>query len=258
LWVAADATGAAEATDATGFTPDRPSWRPMVSVPFDGGHSVEYYLGNPASLSTLLVANGMAFLVGVSFYVHSDPSLAALPSLLYPLFADSPTAIALATLSIATLLPNLRRRVRNAPTNVPLAYLHTFAFVWLFKYGLWTVVALNLRPGLYFGVTGAALWDYWGIVLTHLLFVVEAFAIPYYGRTTDRALKVALGALLVNDVFDYALGYHPPLRYDPGLLLPLLTVALSVVAVAVASRVFDRPDRFDPLAPSPSESGGEG
>jgi uncharacterized membrane protein YpjA len=221
----------------------------MVSVPFDGGRYVEYYLGNPASLSVLLAANGTAFLVGVSFYVHSDPSLAALPSVLYPFFADSPTAIALATLSIATLLPNLRRRVRNAPTNVPLAYLHTFAFVWLFKYGFWTVVALNLRPGLYVGFGGAALWDYWGIVLTHLLFVVEAFAIPHYGRTTDRALKIALGALLVNDLFDYALGYHPPLRYDPGFLLPLLTVLLSVVAVAVASRVFGRLDRFDPLAP---------
>ena len=229
----------------------------MVSVPFDGGRYVEHYLGNPASLSVLLVANGTAFLVGVSFYVHSDPSLAALPSILYPLFADSPTAIALATLSIATLLPNLRRRVRNAPVNVPLAYLHTFAFVWLCKYGLWTVVALTLRPDLYVGFAGAALWDYWGIVLTHLLFVVEAFAIPHYGRTTDRALKVALGALLVNDVFDYALGYHPPLRYDPGLVLPLATVALSVLAVGVASRVFDRLGRFDPLAPGPG-TGGDG
>ncbi|WP_338738252.1 DUF1405 domain-containing protein [Haloplanus salilacus] len=229
----------------------------MVSVPFDGGRYVEHYLGNPASLSVLLVANGTAFLVGVSFYVHSDPSLAALPSILYPLFADSPTAIALATLSIATLLPNLRRRVRNAPVNVPLAYLHTFAFVWLLKYGLWTVVALTLRPDLYVGFTGAALWDYWGIVLTHLLFVVEAFAIPHYGRTTDRALKVALGALLVNDVFDYALGYHPPLRYDPGLLLPLATVVLSVLAVGVASRVFDRLGRVDPLAPGPGSGGAE-
>jgi uncharacterized membrane protein YpjA len=230
----------------------------MDSVPFDGGRLVEYYLGNPASLSTLLVANGTAFLVGVSFYVHSDPSLAALPSVLYPLFADSPTAIALATLSLATLLPNLRRRVRDAPANVPLAYLHTFAFVWLLKYGLWTVVALNVRPDLYVGFAGAALWDYWGIVLTHLLFVVEAFAIPYYGRTTDRALKLALAALLVNDVFDYALGYHPPLRYDPGLVLPLATVALSVGAVAVAHRVFDRLDRFDPLAPAPNSGSGGG
>jgi len=220
----------------------------MVTVSFDAGRYVEYYLGNAPSLSTLLVANGAAFLVGVSFYVHSDPAFADLPTFFYPLFGDSPTALALVTLSLATLLPNLGNRVRDAPTNVPLAYLHTFAFVWLVKYGLWTGVALNLRPGLYIGTPGA-LWDYWGIMLTHLLFVVEAFTIPYYGRTTDRALKAALVALLVNDVFDYAFGYHPPLRYDPGLLLILATLVLSVGTVYVADRVFDRPERFDPLAP---------
>jgi uncharacterized membrane protein YpjA len=219
----------------------------MVTVPFDGGRYAEHYLGNAPSLSTLLVANGAAFLVGVSFYVHSDPSLAALPTFLYPLFGDSPTAIALATLSLATLLPNLGNRVRDAPTNVPLAYLHTFAFVWLVKYGLWTVVALNLRPGLYVGFGGAALWDYWGIMLTHLLFVVEAFAIPYYGRTTRRALAAALAALLANDAFDYALGYHPPLRYDPGTPLIVATVALSVGAVYLAHRLFDRTGSTGPI-----------
>ncbi|WP_248895507.1 DUF1405 domain-containing protein [Haloplanus halobius] len=224
-----------------------------VQLPFDAERCLEYYLGNAPSLSTLLVANGVAFLVGVSFYVHSSPSLASLPAVLYPLFADSPTALALVTLSLATLLPTLDRRVRTAPTNVPLAYLHTFAFIWLLKYGLWTVVALNLRPDLYVGFAGAALWDYWGIILTHLLFVVEAFAIPYYGVTTDRALKAALGALLLNDAFDYLLGYHPPLRYDPGLPLILATLALSVGAVVVADRMFDRLDTFDPLAPGGGE-----
>jgi len=223
----------------------------MVSVSFDTGRYVEYYLGNAPSLSTLLVANGAAFLVGVSFYVNSSPtSLADLPTFLYPLFADSPAALALVTLSLSTLLPILgRHRVADAPSNTPLVYLHTFAFVWLVKYGLWTVVALNLHPGQYFGFAGAALWDYWGIILTHLLFVVEALVIPYYGRTTDRALLAALVALLVNDVFDYALGYHPPLRYDPGVPLILATLSLSVGAVAVAHRLFDRPDDFDPLAP---------
>jgi uncharacterized membrane protein YpjA len=223
----------------------------MVTVSLDLGRYVEYYLGNAPSLSTLLVANGAAFLVGVSFYVHADPSFADLPTFLYPLFGDSPTALALATLSLATLLPHVgnARRVRDAPINTPLVYLHTFAFVWLVKYGLWTVVALNLHPGQYVGAPDA-LWSYWGIMLTHLLFVVEAFAIPYYGRTTDRALKVALVALLVNDVFDYAFGYHPPLRYDPGIPLILATLLLSVGAVYLADRAFDRPDRFDPLAPS--------
>jgi uncharacterized membrane protein YpjA len=113
---------------------------------------------------------------------------------------------------------------------------------------------LNLRPDLYVGFGGGALWTYWGISITHLLFVVEAFAVPYYGRTTRRALTAALAALLANDLFDYAFGYHPPLRYDPGLVLPAVTVALSVGAVVLADRLFDRLDRFDPPAPA---SGGD-
>jgi uncharacterized membrane protein YpjA len=202
---------------------------------------VEYYLGNGPSLAWLLAVNALAFLVGVSFYVHSDPSLRDVSSLVYPLFGDSPTALALVTLSLATLLPNLGRPVSEAPVNRPLAYLHTFAFVWLVKYGLWTVVALNLRPDLYFGLWGAALWDYWGIVLTHLAFVAEAFLVPYYGATTRGALALALVALLVNDVVDYGFGLYPPLRYDPlGTLLPALSVALSVLAVGLAARTFDR------------------
>jgi uncharacterized membrane protein YpjA len=203
---------------------------------------VQYYLGNGPSLVWLLVANATAFLVGVSFYVHSDPSLRDLPTFFYPLFGDSPTAIALATLSLATLLPHLGGRVTQAPQNRPLAYLHTLAFVWLVKYGIWTVVALNLRPDLYVGFSGAALWDYWGIVLTHAAFLVEAYLLPFYGRTTRGALLFALGALLVNDVFDYGFGYYPPLRYEAGPLLVGISVALSVVAVGLASDAFERLD----------------
>jgi uncharacterized membrane protein YpjA len=201
---------------------------------------VQEYLGNGPSLVTFLALNASAFLVGVSFYVHSDPSLADLPTFLYPLFGDSPTALALVTLSMATLLPNLGRPVGDAPVNRPLAYLHTLAFVWLVKYGLWTGVALSLRPDLYVGFSGAALWDYWGITLTHLGFVLEAFLIPHYGRTTRGALAFALVALLVNDVFDYGFGYHPPLRYEPGIVLVVVTLGLSVFSVVVAARVFDR------------------
>ena len=198
------------------------------------------YLGNGPSLVALLALNASAFLVGVSFYVHSEPSLAALPTFLYPLFGDSPTALALATLSVATLLPNLGRPVRATPVNRPLAYLHTLAFVWLVKYGLWTAVALNLRPELYVGFTLPALWNYWGIMFTHLGFVLEAFLIPHYGKTTRGALAFALVALLVNDVFDYGFGYHPPLRYEPDIVLVAATVGLSLLSVGVAARVFDR------------------
>ncbi|RLM57656.1 DUF1405 domain-containing protein [Halobellus sp. Atlit-31R] len=214
-------------------------WRARLRRPFPESW-VQYYLGNGASLGWLLVVDGAAFLLGVSFYVHSEPSLADLSSLLYPLFGDSPTALALATLSIATLLPNLGRRLADAPSNRLLTVLHTLAFVWLVKYGLWTAVALNLRPDLYVGFTPALLWEYWGILITHLFFLLQAAAIPYYGRTSREALAAALALLLLNDVFDYGFGFYPPLRYEAGPLLAGITVALSFLVVGYAAWVFDR------------------
>ena len=226
-------------TDSSGGSNAGRGWRSRLRRPFPE-RWVQYYLGNGASLGWLLVVDGAAFLLGVSFYVHSDPSLNDLSSLAYPLFGDSPTALALATLSVATLLPNLGRRVTEAPSNRVLALLHTLAFVWLVKYGLWTAVALNLRPDLYVGFTPALLWEYWGILITHLFFLLQAAVIPYYGRTTREALVAALVLLFVNDAFDYGLGLYPPLRYEAGPLLAGITVVLSVVAVATAAWVFDR------------------
>ncbi|MEF8781362.1 MAG: DUF1405 domain-containing protein, partial [Haloferacaceae archaeon] len=103
-------------------------------------------LGTPSTLAWLLAVNAVAFLAGIRFYVET---LTGVPTLLWPLYADSPTAIALATLALATLLPNLGRHPNRSPANRPLSYLHTFAFVWLVKFGLWTGVALTLRPELY-------------------------------------------------------------------------------------------------------------
>jgi len=219
--------------------PDAADLRARLRRPFPE-RWVQYYLGNPASLGWLLVADAAAFLVGVSFYVHSEPSLRELTALAYPLFGDSPTALALATLSVATLLPHLGRPLADTPSNRLLTLLHTLAFVWLVKYGVWTAVALNLRPDLYFGFTPALLWEYWGILLTHLFFLLHAAVIPYYGRTSREALLAALLLLLVNDAFDYGLGLYPPLRYEAGPLLAGITVALSFLTVAYASRVFDR------------------
>lgn len=196
---------------------------------------IEEYLGSGPTLVWLLVVNATAFLVGIRFYVETMPSV---PTFLWPLYGDSPAALALATLSLATLLPALGGRVLDSPINRPLSYLHTLSFVWLVKYGLWTFVALNLHPELYFGFDQQALYDYWFIIGTHLLFLLEAVAIARVGRTTRGALGFALVLLLVNDVFDYWFGFHPPLRYTPGLLLPAITVGLSLVAVACAGFAF--------------------
>lgn len=211
----------------------------------------QYYLGNPPSLVWLLFANVMGVLVGVRYYIETMP---AVFTFAWPLYADSPTAVFLGALSIATLLPNLGRRLQDAPMNLPLAYLHTLAFVWLIKYGLWTALVLNLQFSAYY----PELWAYFGILITHLLFVGEAFLIPKYGATTRGALLFSLVLLLCNDFVDYWAGgffgcvlgdplgrcvLYPPLRVDPGVVLPLLTVALSVLSVALAAHSFEQFDR---------------
>ena len=191
-----------------------------------------YYLEAAPSLSVLVFGHAVLTLVGLRFYV--DRGLAEVSTFLWPLFADSPTATALATLSFATLLPNLGRRADEAPTNRPLAYLHTVAFVWLVKYGLWTVLALNIGFSAYF----PDLFGYFGVVLSHAGFVAVAYLIPRYGTTTRGALATALVLSLANDLLDYGFGLHPPLRYEPGIALPVLTVVLSVVSVGLAWLAF--------------------
>jgi uncharacterized membrane protein YpjA len=191
------------------------------------------YLSEWPNLVSLLVVHGVALLVGIRFYVAE---MVTVSTALWPLFADSPVAILLSMFSLATLLPALGTDLDDVPANRVLAYLHTLAFVWLVKMGLWAAVALNLGFDRYF----PAVWDYFGIVLTHLAFVGMAFLLPHYGRTTRGALAFALALALVNDALDYGYGLHPPLRYDPGLGLIAASVGLSVLAVVLAARTFPR------------------
>ncbi|MFC6757252.1 MULTISPECIES: DUF1405 domain-containing protein [Haloarcula] len=194
-----------------------------------------YYLENAPSLVWLVVVNAVAILVGVRYYVETMPGVS---TFLWPLYADSPTALFLMTLSLVTLWPFLGDSLEDVPTNLPLAYLHTIALVWLVKMGVWTVVALNLGFDVYF----PALWAYFGIIVTHVGFVAEGALVPHYARTTRGALVTALVLALANDLLDYGFGYYPPLRYDPGPALVVATVALSVGSVAVASRWLPRLD----------------
>ena len=193
----------------------------------------DLYLTQAPNLVALLLVDSVALLVGVRFYVAD---MVAVSTWLWPLFTDSPVALLLAILSLVTLLPALGGDLHDVPANRVLAYLHTLAFVWLVKMGLWTALALGLGFDQYF----PAPWDFFGIVVTHLAFVGEAFLIPHYGTTTRGALGLALALALVNDALDYGLGLHPPLRYEPGLALIAGTVLVSVGAVALAARVFPR------------------
>lgn len=199
-----------------------------------------YYLENVPSVVWLVVVNVTFVVLGVRYYV--DRGLADVSTFLWPLFADSPVAAFLMALSVVTLWANLGRPLEQHPRNRALAYLHTFAFVWLVKYGLWTAVALNLGFDVYF----PDLFAYFGVIVSHLAFVAEALLIPYYAATTRGALAFALIALLANDLLDYAClvasvpCYHPPLRYDAGFLLMGATILLSIVAVYAGARLFPR------------------
>jgi uncharacterized membrane protein YpjA len=192
------------------------------------------YLESGPTLVLLLLLTAALTLVGFRFYV--DRGLTAVSTFLWPLFADSPVATALATLSFATLLPNLGRPLDEHRLNRPLVYLHTLAFVWLVKFGLWTAVALNLGFSAYF----PDLYGYWGVVVSHLGFVGLALLIPHYSHTTRGALAFALALSLANDVLDYGFDLHPPLRYEAGPELAAATGLLSVLSVGLAWLVFPR------------------
>lgn len=193
------------------------------------------YLAEGPNLVALLLVNGVALLVGVRYYVEALPEVT---TLLWPLFMDSPAALFLAILSLTTLLPTLGRGLDATVHNRVLAVLHTLAFVWLVKMGLWTAVALGLGFDLYYPEP----WDFFGIIFTHVAFVGEAFLIPHYARTTRPALALAATLALANDVLDYGFDYHPPLRYMPDLALPIASVALSILAVWLAARYLPRPN----------------
>lgn len=209
------------------------------------------YLEQSPSLLWLLGANLVAVLVGVRFYVEE---MVEIHTFLWPIYLDSPVAVLLMALSLTTLLAFLGEDVRRATVNRPLAYLHTLAFVWLVYTGIWTVAALLIGFETYVSDPRAAfaLFGFVGIVITHLLFVLEAMLIPHYGRTTRGALAFAGIALGANLVADYWFGYHPPLEYDPGIALPAISIAIAVGTLLLAARTIPP---YEPAGRSPSIDG---
>jgi uncharacterized membrane protein YpjA len=191
------------------------------------GRVADVYLDQEGSRAILVLANALAILVGLRFYVQGD-QLAANSAAVWPVIIDSPLSVAWMTGSLFAL----------SGAGGVAAYRHswfhdlvdTLAFVSLVKYGLWTAVAVNYFFGLYF----PAPWAYFGILFTHLVMVGEAFLLPYYARTSKPALLVALAWLLVNDAADYWFGLAPRLRGDELGSLPVITVGLTVLSVGLA------------------------
>ncbi len=179
------------------------------------------------------------FVVGAGYYA---PTAGDVPVWLWPLYADSAVAVALGGASLLTLVPTVRAGgsvTADVPVSRGLAYLHTLAFVWLVQFGLWPLVSLNLAFGQYVAAPDAWIY-YWGVLGTHLCFVGLALLFPAYGRTTRGALGLALLLGGINVVVDYAVGYHPPLLYEPGPLLAGATLAVAVFCVWLAWRSFPR------------------
>ncbi|WP_418282982.1 DUF1405 domain-containing protein [Halorubrum sp. DTA98] len=200
----------------------------------------EELLGTTWSLGAVLFFTVFMFLVGVDYYA---PTIGTVPVLLWPLYADSAVAVALATLSLLTLIPTVRSGddVADAPVSRPLAYLHTLAFVWLVQFGLWPLVSLNLAFEAYVTAPGAWIY-YWGVIGTHLPFAALALLFPAFGRTTRGALVLALSLVVCHVVVDYGFGYHPPLLYEPGVGLAVATLGIGAFAVWLANRSFRRLD----------------
>ncbi|WP_435095585.1 DUF1405 domain-containing protein [Halarchaeum sp. P4] len=182
------------------------------------------YLNVEVSRFFLLCVNALGVLVGLNFYL---PQMSAHAAFLWPLLIDSPLALCWMTASLLTLWGVGRH---DYPSTPFLDTLTTVAFASMVKYGLWTAFTLNYFVGAYY----PHVWDYWGILFTHLVMVGEAFLLPYYGRTSKLALGVTAGWFLVNDVADYAFGLHPHLKVATTGPLPWVTPLLSLGALALA------------------------
>ncbi len=200
-------------------------------------------LGDPRSLGFVFALTAFMLLIGVDYYA---PTLTEVPTVLWPLYADSAVAVGLGLLVLTTLLPTVGsgKGLDGVPANRPLAYLYTLAFVWLVTFGLWPLVALNLAFEAYVSAPDAWIY-YWGVLGTHLCFVALALLFPAFGYTTPGALALAAGLGIANVVIDYGLGYHPPLLYEPGAGLATATLAITLGAVWLAARSFPRLDEAE-------------
>ena len=192
----------------------------------------------------MLVLTAFMAAVGLAYYA---PTAGDVPVWLWPLYADSAVAVLMSLGVLLALVPTVwagDRVTEDSPTSTPLAYLQTLAFVWLVQFGLWPLVSLNLAVGAYLAAPSAWIY-YWGVLGTHLCFVGLALLFPAFGRTTRGALATALLLVVGNVVVDYGFGYHPPLLYEPDLLLAGATLAIGVGSVWLASLSFQRLDRAD-------------
>jgi len=185
---------------------------------------VRPYLEGQFELAGLLLANGVAFLVGLQYYAASFD---AHHFLLWWLFADSPAALALGAVALATLVPSAGSRAQRQTGRLS-AVIHTLAVVALVFTGVWTTIIVGWGFPTY--EPTAALF----LIVTHLGFVVEAAFLAHVGSTDRVALSVAAALLGVSLGYDYWLGNHPPIPYEAGPVPLIAAVIVAPIALGAA------------------------
>ncbi|MFB6133282.1 MAG: DUF1405 domain-containing protein [Halanaeroarchaeum sp.] len=128
-------------------------------------------------------------LAGTAFgFWYYRAQFATVHPLALPFVPDSPVATLFIALSLAAF-----------KLDLDADWLHALAFVGLIKLGLWTPfvqVVIN-------GQGDIATWLYQFLVWSHLAMGLEAFVIHRYATFSVRAVAVAVGWYLLNDVVDY-------------------------------------------------------
>jgi uncharacterized membrane protein YpjA len=128
-------------------------------------------------------------LLGTAFgFWYYSVQLAQTPLLMWPIVPVSPLATMYMGLSLAAWRLGYRAE-----------WLHMLAFFGCLKYGLWTPfvqVFLN-GPG------GIELWLYQFLIWSHFAMGVQAFLIQRYADFPVRAVGLATGWFVLNDILDY-------------------------------------------------------
>lgn len=137
-------------------------------------------------LAWVIVAINLAG-TAFGFYYYTGQFQAS-PVAAWPLIPDSPMATLFIALSLAAY-----------KLDLDWEWLHALAFYGCLKLGFWTPFVqlfVNGQGDLFWGM-------YWFLVLSHLAMVVEAFVIHRYADFPVRAVAIAAGWYLLNDLVDY-------------------------------------------------------
>jgi uncharacterized membrane protein YpjA len=176
----------------------------------------------PIALAVTIVNIGG---VAYGIYYYWDQLLAT-PFYLVPFVPDSPSGPFMMIIVFA--LWWFRGRQRSPTTEL-------LAFVWLVKYGVWTLLAFWLYADYFFAPQRAALsstlfWFHFGEIMeAGVLLKGMKFPRPKWAA-------FAMGWILLGDFTDYVFDTHP--RLPQGLpmpaAVPLISVALSFICYLLA------------------------